>query len=547
MPTPQRQQPPVMSRFLRGLTQWARSLWMASANDSASASDSPWDRGTSWKPAYDAADRGRLFADWDPGISGPNAIHRREGKTLLARLRDLDRNNPHAVSAVNAYLRNVLASGITPKADLEDTELRSTWEDEWEHWAGVVPGSRFHCDVAGRATLYDLVETILKEVLIGGGCLVVFSSQPLGEDGRRLPLALEIIPEERIADEHDRASLGPWINGDNGNPIVRGIEIDKKTSKHVAYHVKAAAVNDDTTSSLEIVRIPASQCRYLAFHKQVGEVRGTSLFVPATVWMRRLGTYVDSEMVAANMKSQWAFAITASDDSPDVEVSLHGDDSSPLTDVNGNPYEHLQPGSIFRGRPGDKIAAVGPNVPQTDSVPWLLLMQQAIAMAVDLSEVELTRDYSRVSFTSSRAAANRDRKTFRKFQEWIVNQILNEIWFRFVESAVMVGRPGFPSPSEYQADESQWLRVTWQFPGWPAVNPVDEARADQINLANKTVSRQEIIANRGPDWEQTFRQLKAEEDMIDALGLNDDQPTSGNAADDAPSTADTSPANAENR
>jgi lambda family phage portal protein len=393
-------------------------------------------------------DAGRLdrnTEDWNPGTIGPNRLHQLHGRTTRERVRNLELNNPFAVSGINAFVRNVVGTGITPKARFADSELRSQWEDEFEDWAGVVPGSTFECDLEGRRTLYELQAQILREVLVGGGCLVHFVERPIGSQ-RRHPVALELIPEERIAEEQDTYALPANRLGSPTNRVVRGVEIDAVTGAHVAYWVKPTAVNDVTPETLAPVRIPADRCRYVTLLTLTNQVRGFSVLAPVVLWLHALGVYVDNEMVASKLKSAWAYFVKTNDENVANIDSFAEDPGAALTDTAGNAIERVSPGAIMRGRPGDEISAVGPNVPQADSVPWLTLIQQSIAMGLDLSEIELTRDYSRVNFSSARAAANRDRKTYRYLQQWLVNHLLNEVWFRFVRGAVL-GSPGSPPPA----------------------------------------------------------------------------------------------------
>jgi lambda family phage portal protein len=487
-------------------------------------------------------DAGRLdrnTEDWNPGTIGPNRLHQLHGRTTRERVRNLELNNPFAVSGINAFVRNVVGTGITPKARFADPELRSQWEDEFEDWAGVVPGSTFECDLEGRRTLYELQAQILREVLVGGGCLVHFVERPIGPQ-RRHPVALELIPEERIAEEQDTYALPANRLGSPTNRVVRGVEIDAVTGAHVAYWVKPTAVNDVTPETLAPVRIPADRCRYVTLLTLTNQVRGFSVLAPVVLWLHALGVYVDNEMVASKLKSAWAYFVKTNDENVANIDSFAEDPGAALTDTAGNAIERVSPGAIMRGRPGDEISAVGPNVPQADSVPWLTLIQQSIAMGLDLSEIELTRDYSRVNFSSARAAANRDRKTYRYLQQWLVNHLLNEVWFRFVRGAVGVGLTGFPTASEFLRDRRQWLRMTWRCPGWATVNPVDDAQAQRIQLQDGTLTREQVVAERGDDWEEVAAQWELENAQLGFAGEPPDTLTAPpSAAPRVVSTPDT--------
>jgi capsid protein len=87
-----------------------------------------------------------------------------------------------------------------------------------------------------------------------------------------------------------------------------------------------------------------------------------------------------------------------------------------------------------------------------------------------------------------------------------------------VRGAVLVGRPGFPAPNAFLDDPDQYLRVRWRKPGWDTVNPVDDAQADRIMLQDGTITREEICAKRGVDWEELGRQWELENSLFGMAG-----------------------------
>lgn len=465
---------------------------------------------------FDAARRDRSTDDWNPGTIGPNRLHQMDARLLRERVRDLDRNNPKAAAALSAFLKNVVECGITPKSRQDDEDSRRSWGAAWDEWGGLTPVSDGECDTEGRRTIYELQAQVLREVIVGGGCLVHYVELPIGRD-RKHPLAIELIPEERIADDQDTWQIGT-TNTETGGQIVRGIEIDPRTGRHLAYWVKPTQVNDVVAEPLQPIRIPAARCKYLTLATLTGQVRGFSLLAPVVLWLYRLGYYCDAEMQASNMKANWGFMVLTDEESPDEVSTLNDDEGAELTDAYGNRLERVSPGMIWRGKPGDDIKAIGPNVPQADSIPWLQLIQQSIAQGVDLSEIELTRDYSRVTFSSARAAANRDRKTFRVLQQFIVNHFCNPTWRRFVAGSVRALLPGFPTPSTYASDPGEWLRVKWRAPGWPSVNPVDDAMAQRTKLQDGTTTREKIVAGEGDDWEEVADQWELENARLGMAG-----------------------------
>lgn len=185
----------------------------------------------------------------------------------------------------------------------------------------------------------------------------------------------------------------------------------------------------------------------------------------------------------------------------------------------GNTIEKLQPGIIARMTVPGEIAAVGPNVPPSDSIGWLTFIERSIAIGANLSYEETARDYSRGNFSSTRASANADRKRFRPMQKFTIANFCMPAYRRFAQWASMRGVEGFPSIDDFAANMDEWLAVEWRTPGWDSVNPWDDARAAVLEINNGLNTRENYHGNRGRDWERAFGQLGREEDLAAKHGL----------------------------
>jgi hypothetical protein len=182
---------------------------------------------TAWPPPK----RDRLTEDWTPQSLSPTSIHRVDSNLLLRRARDLVENNPYAKSGVESYVANVVGCGITPKPLLDSADQRRQWVDAWNWWGGE---HQNEADLTGQQHLYELMALWLTEVIVGGGCLVRYVAlDPDQYRQQRVKLALELIPEERIADEKDDPAgfFATQNRKKSGNVIRRGVELDPATGR----------------------------------------------------------------------------------------------------------------------------------------------------------------------------------------------------------------------------------------------------------------------------------------------------------------------------
>ncbi len=490
---------------------------------------------------YDAGKTDRLTEHWMPGSNSPTAIHRADATLTRARARNLLEINPLAESAVQAYLTNVLECGITPKPLLDDKVQRWAWVAEWDEWAGT--SGEPQADLTGQQHLYDLIALALEEVIVGGGCLqhyVTLSKSQASALGQRIPLSLELIPEERFADDRDTYSL--WHNKRKGaNPIVRGVEVDSATGRPINYWIRPADPTDASAAGgvADPIPLPASQCRYVFFKRRVGQQRGITLLAPAVMWLWKLGYYTDNELMNSAVRSCVTAMVTrqpgtGSDDeeAPGLYESDSGDDAT--TDAAGNRLERLQPGVLLYGEPGEGLSAITPNTPPGDAQAWLVFIERMIAIGIGLSYEELCRDYSKGSFSSVRASMNSDRKRYKRMQSFVIRQILAPLYSRFIRACVLAGIESFPTQAQFVAGVRTYLAVKWRTPGWISVKPSDDAKAFEIERANGVATREDYIAAKGGDQEELDDQREREQqDEVDR-GLVSAAADSGDLPPDDP-------------
>lgn len=427
---------------------------------------------------------------------------------LRQRAVDLEMNNPLVKSALGAFVCNVVECGIRPKLNIADIERRRRIMAWWDHWC------ESEADLTGDQHYYEMQALWLRSVLRDGGSLLRMRTLNARQSrGRMVPIACELIPEERIATDADTYSRPT----NEGNPIVSGIEFDAETGRNLAYWIRRENGLAPWETDQTAVRIDANECVYGYAKTRAGMKRGITVFSATIAWLWKLGYFTDNELMASAMKSCFGPVIETNDNTGTITDDW---DPGTLQDAHGNLLAKLTPGIVARLRPGEKITGVGPNTPGGDSIPWIQLIQRCIAVGVDLSYFGLTRDTSESNFAAYRAGGNEDRKRYRMLQKFTVNKFCRPSWVGFMRWGVIRGLDGFPTSSEFTADPNIWNRVTWQAPGWDPVTPIDDARANEIEVKMGTKTRQEIIAARGGDWEETFEQLRREDEKAEDESIN---------------------------
>jgi lambda family phage portal protein len=424
-----------------------------------------------------------------------------------AYARELVRNNAYAWGVVDTIVSSVVGTGIQTMSALEtqdgeDVEHVNEIRDSvWEKWCEVA-------ELTGQFTFQEVQQIAQREIAEAGEVLIHFVTVPMDYRGikRPVPFAIELIEADRLATDRDTYQLKS-----NGRRIVRGVEIDE-IGMPVAYWVYPNHPSDLISLRREPVRIEASNIQHLFRRDRVGQNRGITWFAPVVRWLRDLGLYVDNEMQAGAVASCSVGAIRS--DSP--ITGLPGDEDET---ESGSTPEWMEPGMMFRLKPGEDVTFFNPGRPNSGAEPWINLMLRGIAVGTGLSYEIVARDFSQTNYSSSRTSQLEDRRRFRRWQKYLIDHLCNPTWKRFCVAAAQAGRVGFPSMVQIEADFNRFAPAEFMPPSWEWVDPgVEQSSGEAAIVANQTTYSAEL-GSRGLNWRHIAYQRAKEEKLFQNLGL----------------------------
>lgn len=429
--------------------------------------------------------------------------------------RALVRDNAYAWNVVDTIVSNVIGSGITAQStyetpegeDIEDVNDRR--DKVWAEWCEVA-------DINGELTFSEIQILAQREIVEAGEVLIRLIKTPGKEYrgiARPVPFALELIEADRLSLERD--TFASRQARENGNRIIRGIELDEK-GRPVAYWIYPEHPNSPyTVRNQEPERIPASEILHLYRKDRVGQTRGVTWFAPIMSWLRDLGVYVDNEIQASAVASCFGVAIKT-ETSPGSLLCPSDEDT---TDDNGNTLEYLEPAMITRLRPGESIESINPGRPNSASEPWINLMLRGICAGTGTNYEAIAKDFSNTSYSSSRSSKLEDRPRYGRYQSYIVNHLCQKVWDEFFNAAARQGLDGFPTSTELLDDRRKVSSVEWQLPEQPWVDPEAEQSSAEAALASYTDTYQSVVGSRGKSYRSVFYQRAKEERLRLKLGL----------------------------
>jgi lambda family phage portal protein len=289
--------------------------------------------------------------------------------------------------------------------------------------------------------------------------------------------------------------IDPALNRElaDGGYIVAGIEFDG-AGRRVAYHVLPDLLSLTATLMRPAVRVPADDICHVFEKRFAGQVRGVSWLGAAQTRLVELHKLEDALLARMNCAALFAGFVTG-------EGTGGLDEKTAL-----NPME---PGALFDLRGLGTTGVEFPSVPSIDGAPELLAhMTRSIASGTGLPAPIMASNYADTNYSSGTLGLGQFIRRIKAVQSsLLVGQFLQPLWNRFVTLEILSGRLSAP---DFARDPAPYFAVSFLFPAWPSLNPLDEARADQITLAARLRSRQEIIAARGRDPAETDAEILAD-------------------------------------
>ena len=460
------------------------------------------ERNANLKRAYAAVASNRLTSDWiSLGTSADSEI-KNSLRLLRNRARQLVRDSDFAKAALRAVRNNVVGTGIKHQAQVQllrggklDDRINRLIEKQWDEWTCADT-----CHVAGQLSWQDIQRLSITSMIESGEVFIRLVNQTFGDS--KVPLGLEVLEADLLDDDYTGVEA-------NGNRVRMGVEINE-WGRPVAYHFLRTHPGDYQFIGTAAVakrrqRIPAKDVIHLYSIERPGQTRGVTGFASAIMRLRNLSGYEEAEIVAARASSaMMAFVRT-----PDQELFEDGkfQDDSVLD---------FSPGSIRRLAPGEEMQFFSPNRPDDAFTPFVAQMLRAVASGVGCSYTQVSSDFSKSNYSSSRLELLETRTHYKTLQQYLVETLCERVYERWLEMAVMAGVLNLPG---YEIDPERYEDSKWIPPASQFVDPQKEADAYKSLIRNGIMTLSQVIALHGGDFEEQMRQRAHELALADELGI----------------------------
>lgn len=452
----------------------------------------------------------RSMKRWTPGEGSADADTLPDIPDLRGRSRDLGRNMPLATGALQTMTTHVVGVGLRPYPSIDsrtlglDDDAASAWQKqaaaEFALWGR-------HADLGETMTFDALQELVFRSALESGDHLVVRRARR--RPGRVYDLRLQLVEADLLSNPQRRADM-PTLAG--------GVQTDAD-GRVLAYHVSDRHPGDRTGGAMRWRAIPARYadgrpiCLHVIDRQRPGQTRGVPYLAPVVEALRELEGYTDAELRAAVVSA--LFTVFIEHEEPAGKTIL---DEMPRAQDGSGDIE-MKPGAILDLAAGEKAVVANPGRPNPQFEPFVLAILRQIGVALELPFELLTKHFSS-SYSASRAALEMAYMTFRRRRTWLVRCLCQPVWEMVIEEAVARGRLEAPGFFEDPRLRQAWLGCDWIGPARMSLDPLKDARADEVDLALGTKTLQQVCAERtGGDWELKQQQAGRERAERDRHGL----------------------------
>ena len=445
------------------------------------------------KGSYEGASRSRRMAGKGVLSTGPNAAVSRSLPLLQTRSHNAIRNNAYASGAREAYVSNLVGSGITP--DWKNPEVQALWNA----WVKV-------CDADGVDGFYGLQALAVGSQFEAGEVLTRFRIRR-PEDGLPVPLQLQLIESEHLDPNYSLANSTRLIKA--------GIEFDA-IGKRSAYHLWKFHPHEKLTREMNVrVPVPADSILHLYRRTRPGQLRGVPELSAVIVRLYEIDEMQDAVLATQKLAQLFGAFVkrkTADldEDGPNFgsQVSVEGEDGQ-LTEFT--------PGAIHYLEDDEEVTFSSPPDVGSNYSEWLRGELLAVAKGAGITYEQLTGDLKGVNYSSIRAGLLEFRRRAEALQaHLIIHQWCRPIAAKFLDVAVVSGAVSIPN---YWKSRDLHLAIDWIAPKWAWVDPLKEVMADLLEVRAGFKPRSEAAQERGWDIDSLDNRISMDGKSADALEL----------------------------
>lgn len=458
-----------------------------------------------WLRSYKAAAENRLTNAWTSTARPADYDIRRDYKKLIARVRDLVKNNDY----VKRYLAMTRSNVVGPNGIVIQSRVPSVRQGEaqidqlaadaveaaWKDW-----GRHGSPEVTGRYSWISLQNQFITGLMSEGEVLY---RKIRGWRGNPYRFAIQTLDVMDLPVD--------YCDENRANPIIMGVEIND-WRRPVAYHFAQRRPTKETytLNGRSYLRVPAEQIIHVFLPELVHQTRGISPMTSAMMRLNMLEGYEESAVVSARIGASTMGFLKRTEDSG----AFRGDS----TNTDGSVNFGLSPGEFRELPPGMDITAFDPKSPDDQYAAFVKATLRGIASGLGVSYNMLANDLEGVNFSSIRTGVLEDRELWKCLQNFTIDTFIRPVFETWIDNAILAGAITIAG-QEPRSGPDIYKQAAYQGRRWSWVDPFKDAKTAEILLNNRLTSRRTLIRDMGMDPDEVWQDLADEKDRLEGLGI----------------------------
>ena len=497
---------------------------------------------------YDAADiYSPQMAAWRPYLWSPDGEVNMYRDRMVARARDVERNDGWARGGISKILDNTIGANFRPisKPDYRalsyftgNPAFDSVWADEFGHaidscWRAWSDDVGHYCDAMQCLSLSQMFWLAMRHKLIDGDALGIMLYRPelIGHGRARYATSVQILDPDRLSNpmyRFDQQSMRGGVEVDDFG-VPKGYWI--RRAHQGDWFAAAKSMEWDYIERRTPWGRPIVVHDY--DHDRAAQHRGgAGILTPILQRLKMLVKYDSVELDAAVVNAIFSAYVKSPYDPEAVDEAISAGDDTPnslgmyqdmRSDWWGGDRKRAALGDVQMTHlfPGEEIGTINAARPSSNFEPFEVAILRHVASGMGITYEQLTADFSRTNYSSFRGATNEALKTFNRRAAGFDAGFAMPVRAAFLEEVMEVEDIPLPAGAPpFEDFRGAYAKCRWLRPGRGWVNPLDERRGSILGMqAGLSTLEDEIAENTGQDWEEIVDQRAVEIQRFKDRGL----------------------------
>jgi lambda family phage portal protein len=492
--------------------------------------------------SYDAANIANAdTAGWLPWVQSPDYEYNLHRDRIVARARDLRRNDGWASGGITSLLDEVIGSHFRMSSHPDYRALKhinSRFDDKWAEDFKKAFEAKFRTWAEDPNFYGDSTQQLsfVQQMRLGLACKLV--------DGEDL-IKLDYDPDQIGYGAAKYATSVLMIDGDrlsNPNEMIDtidrrgGVQISAK-GVPLGYHFRRAHQGDwyGSVQSMEWDYVPRRTAwgRPIIIHdfdrERIDQHRGVPIYAPVMNRLKMLTTFDRAALQAAVINAIFSMSVTSPYDPAGMKDAMDTTQEGEHLWYWKNRKEYrnerplnLQDARILPLFPGEKAEVLKSERPNAVHDQFAHYALRHMAAQLGTTAEKLTKDWSKVNYSSARAAILDARRTTRRRMGDFCTGTAIPIASAVLEEMMDKGELPLPKRGEvpeFPEARAAYARMRFIGPGQGWIDPTKEAQAALMRMDAGISTGEAETADQGGDFEENLDQRAREIKMMKDRGI----------------------------